>query len=131
MENNYNGSERREFARLDYVTPIMFKVCRKEVLDKLLAGYTSDVSQAGLLCNIKENVKLDDILWLSFDRATLNICEELDRRSLIYQNGIIGKVVRTDSQQDGTFNVGVQFIIREEKDLTHIYPKIKFVSNEP
>jgi len=129
-EINYNGSERREFSRLDYVTPIMFKVCRKEVLDKLLEGYTSDVSQAGLLCNIKENVKEDDILWLSFDRATLNICEELDRRSLIYQNGIIGKVVRIEPQQDGTFNVGVQFIIREEKNLSHIYPKIKFVKNE-
>ena len=131
MENNYNGLDRREFSRLDYVTPIMFKVCRKEVLDKLLAGYTSDVSQAGLLCNIKEDVKPDDILWLSFDRATLNICEELDRRSLIYQNGIIGKVARIEPQQDGTFNVGVQFIIREEKDFTHIYPKIKFVNNEP
>jgi len=131
MENNYNGSERREFARLDYVTPLMFKVCRKEVLDKLLEGYTSDVSQAGLLCNIKEDVKQDDILWLSFDRATLNICEELDRRSLIYQNGIISKVVRIEPQEDGTYNVGVQFIIREEKDLTHIYPKIKFVKNEP
>jgi hypothetical protein len=131
MEDNYNGPERREFVRLDYVTPLMFKICRKEILDKLLEGYTSDISQAGLLCNIKEKVKEDDILWLSFDRATLNICRELDRRSLIYQNGIIGKVVRIEPQQDGTNNVGVQFIVREEKNLTHIYPKIKFLKNEP
>lgn len=130
MENIYNGSERREFARLIYVTPLMFKVCKKEVLDKLLQGYTSDISEAGLLCNIRENVNNDDILWLSFDRATLNICEELDRRSLIYQNGIIGKVVRIEPQEDGTYNVGIQFVTREEKNITHIYPKIKFAKSE-
>ena len=36
----------------------------------LLQGYTVNVSQAGLLCNIKERVNLEDILWLSFIRAS-------------------------------------------------------------
>ena len=34
---------------------------------------------------------------------------------MIYQNGIIGKVVRTEVRPDGSCEVGVQFITREEK----------------
>jgi len=74
MEDNYNGPERREFVRLDCVTPLACKVCKKETIDTLLKGYTSNISPAGLLCDIKERVNKDDILWLSFDRSVLSIC---------------------------------------------------------
>jgi hypothetical protein len=96
----------------------------------LLQGYTSNISQAGLLCNIKDKVKKNDLLWLSFDKATLNICEDLDKKSLIYQNGIVGKVVRVEHKKDKTYNVGIQFITREEKNLTRIYPKIHFLKDK-
>ena len=72
----------------------------------------------------------DDILWLSFDRGTLNIFEEIESRSLIYQNGIIGKVVRIEQRNDDTYNVGVQFITREEKNSTNIYPKFHFIEQQ-
>ena len=123
----YTGPERRDFTRLDYKIPLAYKVCREDTINKLLQGYTADISQSGLLCNIKDRVNKDDILWLSFDRSTLNIFEELERRSLIYQNGIIAKVVRIEPRSDDTFNVGVQFITREEKNLTNIYPRFHFV----
>lgn len=127
MEDSYQGPERRQWVRLDYTTPLAYKVCRKETIAKLLQGYTADISQAGLLCNIKDIVNLDDILWLSFDRATLSICADLEKRTLIYQNGIIGKVVRRKHKDDGTCAVGVRFLTREEKNLTNIYPKIHFL----
>lgn len=130
MKNTYNGPERRQFVRLDYVSPLGFKVCKKKTVSKLLQGYTADISQAGLLCNIKEKVKKDDILWLSFNRAILSICGELEKRALIYQNGIIGKVVRVKPKNRGTYDVGIRFITREEKNLTHIYPKIYFLEKE-
>jgi len=130
MEKIYQGPERRKFIRLDYITPIAYKVCKKETVSKLLQGYTTDVSQAGLLCNLKDKVNRDDILWLSFDRDILSICENLEKRSLIYQSGIIGKVVRTEHKDDGTYNIGVQFITREEKNLTHIYTKVYFLEKE-
>jgi len=130
MTENYNGPERRKFFRLDYSTSLDYKVCKKETLSKLLQGYTSNVSEAGLFCNIKDKVNKDDILWLSFDRATLNICEDLEKRALIYQNGIIGKVVRIEPKDLGDYDVGIQFITREEKNLTHIYPKIHFLIKE-
>lgn len=129
MNQGYSGPERRQFVRLDHTTPLAYKVCKKETLSKLLKGYTSDVSQSGLLCNIKDKVSKNDILWLSFDRATLNICEEMEKRSLIYQNGVIGKVVRADHKSDGTYDVGVQFITREEKDSPHIFAAVKFTGN--
>ena len=127
MKNKYGGAERRSFVRLDYVAPFACKVCKKQTISKLLEGYTTDVSQGGLLCNIKDKVKKGDILWLSFDRSTLGICEGIDKRSLIYQNGIIGKVVRIEDKKNNSFDVGIQFITREEKNSTNIYPKIHFL----
>lgn len=127
MENIYKGTERRQFIRLDYVAPLAYKICKKQTISKLLRGYTSNISESGLLCKIKDKVKKDDILWLSFDKATLSICERLEKRGLIYQNGIIGKAVRIERKKDGTYKVGVKFITREEKNLTHIYPKIHFL----
>ncbi len=130
MDMEFKGPERRNFMRLDYKTLLAYKVCREETINKLLQGYTADISQSGLLCNIKDRVNQDDILWLSFDRSTLNIFEEIERRSLIYQNGIIGKVVRIEQRNDDTYNIGVQFITREEKNLTNIYPRFHFVEKK-
>jgi hypothetical protein len=127
MENIYNGPERRKFVRLDYVAPLACKVCKKETVSKLLEGYTANISQTGLLCNIKDKVKKDDLLWLSFDKDTLSICGEAEKRSLIYQNGVIGKVVRSQQKIDGTYDIGIRFLTREEKNLTYIYPKSYFV----
>jgi len=115
MAQAYGGPERREFIREDFVQPLAYKVCKKDTVSKLLQGYTANVSQAGLLCNIKEKVSPEDILWLSFDRDTLAICSEIEKRSLIYQNGIIGKVVWAKQAKDMTYNVGIHFITREEK----------------
>ena len=129
MDAIYTGSERREFLRLDYTAPLGLKVCKKQTISKLLEGYTADISPSGLLCNIKEKVRKNDILWLSFDRTTLDICSEIEKRVLIYQNGIIGKVVRIEVK-DESYNVGVQFITREETNATHIYPKVHFLLDE-
>jgi len=126
MDDSYIGPDRREFLRLEYAMPLAYKVCKQETISKLLEGYTVNISEAGLLCNIKDKVNLEDILWLSFDKGILIVCEEIESRSLIYQNGVIGKVVRIQENKNGTFAVGVKFLIREEKNLTNIYPRIHF-----
>ena len=82
MENDYSGQDRREFLRLDYVTPLAYKVCREETIRKILEGYTSNLSESGALCRINNPVNKDDILWLSFDRSTLNIFEDIEKRTL-------------------------------------------------
>ncbi len=126
----YEGPERRESVRQDYKSPLAYKVCKEETINKLLQGYTSDISQSGLLCNIKDKVSEDDILWLSFDRSTLNIFEEIEKRIMIYQNGIIARVVRIEPSNDESYDVGVKFITREEKNLTNIYPRFHFVEEQ-
>lgn len=129
MKNNYEGQERRQFVRLDYITPLNYKVCKKETVSKLLEGYTADISETGLLCNIKTKVNKDDILWLCFDRGILSICESIEKKVLIYQNGVIAKVVRIEHKHDDSYDIGVYFITREEKNPDYIYPKIHFLGD--
>jgi hypothetical protein len=122
--------EQRRFVRINYTTPLAYKVCKRRTIHNLLNGYVANISQAGLLCNIRDKVRVKDILWLSFDRATLSICEGVEKRSLIYQNGIIGKVVRVERKNNQSYAVGIQFLTREEKNLSHIYPKIYFLKKK-
>jgi len=127
MEKNYSGPERRQYPRLDIVTPLAYKICSKDTVTKLFQGYTSDISQSGLCCKLKNNVSKDDIVWLSFDRAVLSVCTEIEKKVFIYQNGIIGKVSRVEPLEDESFEVGVQFILREEKNFSNIYPDTHFL----
>ncbi|MDD2927276.1 MAG: PilZ domain-containing protein [Candidatus Omnitrophica bacterium] len=117
MENIPGPEERRESARFDYATPLAYKVCKKETLSKLLTGYTSNISTAGLLCNFRETVNPEDVLWLSFDRGVLSVCAELEKRVFIYQNGIIGKVVRVEPKGYDNYDVGIKFLTREEQNF--------------
>ena len=119
MDIPQDNSERRLFSRIDFAAPLAYKVCNKDTLSKILQGYTSNISEAGMLCNIREAVNTDDILWLSFDRGILGMCEELEKRALIYQNGVIGKVVRIESKGYDNFDVGIKFITREEKSWSN------------
>jgi len=128
-KNKYSGPERRKFMRLDFTAPLAYKICKKQTVSKILEGYTSNISTAGVLCNIKDKVKKNDVIWLSFDRNTLNMCESIESRSFIYQNGVFGKVARIETRKNKSFDVGVQFITREEKNLDYIYPKVHFLKN--
>jgi len=121
MKSDYTGEERREFERVKFDVPLQYKVCRKETISKLLEGYTSNISQAGLLCILKGKVRVNNILWLSFDRGLLKFCSDLEKRCFIYQQGIVGKVVRVIPTGDGNFEVGIKFITREEKDSNGHY----------
>lgn len=125
----YSGIDRRKFVRLDYSAPLAYKVCNKDTVTKLLDGYTSNLSQTGIHCLIKNKVENDDILWLSFDRSVLDICQEIEKDCLIYQGGIIGKVVRVEHNPDGAYGVGLQFITRQEKNQSHIYAKVYFLEH--
>ena len=120
--NDYEGMERRQAERVDYVVPLSYKVCKEETISKLLEGYTSNVSPQGLLCNIKDRVNPDSVLWLMFDRDTLDFCSRLEKSSLVYQKGILGKVIRVQDGRNGTYDVGIRFITREEKDIRHWKP---------
>ena len=130
MDNNYIQDERRKFVRSGYSVPLGFKICNKETISKLCVGYSVDISQSGISCNIREKVSPDDILWLSFDRETLDFCRDLEKRVLIYQNGVIGNVTRVESEEVGSYNIGIKFVTREEKNLGNIYPQTYFFEKD-
>ena len=48
MKKKYQGIDRRKFVRLDYVSPLVYKICKKENIDKLLKGNTSNISESGM-----------------------------------------------------------------------------------
>ena len=127
MIKKFSGKERRQFIRFDFVTPLAFKVCKKKTITQLLNGYTSNVSRGGLRCSVKEQVPKNSVLWLSFDRSLLDVCRNIESKCLIYQNGVFGKVIWAKKRINNTYDVGIRFITREEKNLTHIYPKIYFM----
>jgi uncharacterized protein (DUF927 family) len=123
----FSGPERRQFVRLDYAAPLAYKVCKKATISNILQGYTVNVSQSGALCKINDKVKKNDLLWISFDRSALDICKDIESNVAIYQNGIIGKVMRIERNDDKAYNVGIRFITREEKNLSNIFPKVHFL----
>lgn len=119
-ENKHTGEElsaheRRSVVRITCQTPLTFKVCKEETITKIMAGYTQDISPDGLRCNISENVPIGCVLWLRLDKDALTLCEEIEKRSVILQQGILGKVVWVEKQNDGNYDIGLQFITREEK----------------
>jgi len=130
MENNFSGPERRQFPRFEHATPLAYKVCNKDTVSKLLEGYTANVSQSGLSCKIQNKVNKDDIMWLSFDRAVLSVCAEIEKRVFIYQNGVIAKVARVEPLDDNSYDVGVHFILREEKNISYVYPSVHFIEKK-
>jgi len=125
--HNYTGPERRRIERFEWAAPLAYKICKKETVSRLLDGYTVDVSSNGLRCTVKDKVNTSDILWLSFDRGQLATYQEIEKNTLIYQNGVIGQIVWVDRKDDDTYDVGIQFITRQEKNFTHIYPKVHFL----
>lgn len=120
----YKGKEKRQFIRLSYKTPLRYKVCKKDTIKKIMFGYTQNVSQSGLFCNIKEHVPLNSVLWLVLDMGALNICSEVERRSVILQHGILGRVVREHHKRDGSFDVGVRFLTRQTQADKDLFQKV-------
>ncbi|MFC1593760.1 PilZ domain-containing protein [Candidatus Omnitrophota bacterium] len=116
--------ERREFIRLSYNRPIMYKVCKTSTISKLMKGYTHNISSAGLKCNLQERVPKNCILWLQLDHGALTLCEEIEKRSVIIQHGVLGKVV-WEKKEDNGYDIGICFLTREEKRLPNIFEQFK------
>ncbi len=113
------NTERRSVVRVTCQTPLTFKVCKEETVSIILQGYTHDISRDGLRCTIAEKVPLGCTLWLKLDTDALILCEEVEKRAVILQHGILGKVIWIEKQDDGNYDIGLQFIVREEKNHVH------------
>ena len=130
-------AEKREFFRLNFKTPIQFKSYESKELRnsaKLagpMEGSTRNISQNGVLFQTEDNPpQLSSIVWMSLDMRTLKICQEIEQKAIIFNNGVLGKVVRVeeDTNNRNTYDVGVCFLRKEQqasREVQDILSKIR------
>jgi len=119
--------ERREFFRLNFSTPLKFKSYSPASGNGTAAGEGSDqkgvsenISAAGILFHTNTNPpQLSSILWMHLDIRTLKICQEIENRALILKDGLLGRVVRVE-ENNNTFDVGVCFITKDQKNSREV-----------
>lgn len=86
-------------------------------------GSTRNISQSGILFQTENRPpQLSSILWMSLDMRTLKICQEIEAKALIFNNGVLGKVVRVeeDTDNNNTYDVGVCFLRKDQKDTNEV-----------
>ena len=129
MAKNDRIVEKREFFRLDFSAPLKFKSYEPEQPQS--EATTKNISQSGVLFQTKTNPPaISSILWMDLDIRTLKICREIETRALVFNNGILGKVVRLEEnpRSGDAYDVGVCFLTREDqtsKDVQAILNSIK------
>lgn len=131
--------ERRDFFRLKFTNPVQFKAYserggahRPEGQAQIAeTGASRDISSAGILFHtINRPPELSSILWLSLDYRMLKICQEIDHRALILNEGLLGRVVRVEEDPDDTsaYDVGVCFLTKDQKDSRAVQKVIADIS---
>ncbi len=122
--------ERREFFRINFSSPMHFKSYTADrsksakVVDETSArAISQNISQSGILFQTDNNPpQLSSILWMNLDIRTLSICKEIEKRALILNNGVLGRVVRVEEDSDNSnrYDVGVCFLTEEQKNTQEV-----------
>ncbi len=110
--------EKREFFRLDFTAGLEFKSYQpEEGLES--KAMVQNVSQSGVLFSTQSSPPaISSILWMNMDIRTLKICQEIENRALIFNKGLLGKVVRVeeDARTGKSYDVGVCFLTRDQQN---------------
>lgn len=108
------GQDRREYFRLDFRHPVKFKMLEGAAEGPVRLGTTANVSETGVLFSSSVLPKIASILWMDMDLRTLQICKEIEKRAVVYQKGLLGRVVRLEQDpSNDTYNVGVCFVTQD------------------
>lgn len=124
---NPGTQNRREFFRLKFSAPVRFKSYPKTSQE---SGVSQNISQSGILFQTPKNPpQLSSLLWMNLDLRTLKICQEIENRALILNNGVVGKVVRVEEGQRN-YDVGVCFLTQEQRDTSEVQKLITELSKK-
>ena len=118
----YTDRERREFFRLNYTQPLQYKISDSKNAAAASAS-AKNISQTGILFRTEDSPpQISSLLWLNVDIRTLKICQEIESKALIFNNGVLGKVVRVeeDTKHGNTYDVGVCFLRKDQKDSREV-----------
>lgn len=111
----FSERERREFFRLNYSQPLQYRTAQTGSAEA--AGSSRNISQTGILFRTENRPpEISSLLWLNLDMRTLKICQEIEGKALVFNNGLIGKVVRVeeDTENNSGFDIGVCFLRKDE-----------------
>ncbi|MFH1878660.1 MAG: PilZ domain-containing protein [Candidatus Omnitrophota bacterium] len=115
-----NGDDKREFLRVDYETPLNFKILKESKLNTKTDITSRNISASGLLFRTPNEASipaLSSIVWIELDSHMMSVCEEIESDLVIYKNGIFGRVVRIAEGEPGkSYDIGVCFL--RKKDMT-------------
>ena len=121
-----NFQDRREYFRINFKTPIEFRsyaTPSNAGPAKLAKGSSQNISQTGILFKTSDMPpKLSSIVWMNLDIRTLSICQEIEKKALILNKGLVGKVVRVeeDMQDTSAYDIGVCFLTQDQKDSREV-----------
>lgn len=119
MGDNYKGAEKREFFRYRHEKPLSYNVISssddKNIVSKLIVAVSQNLSASGILFTTNFLPNISSLLVLDLDYRTTQICREIEDRALIINNRLLGKVVRIEDNDNGTYSVGVAFVKKSEK----------------
>ena len=134
-----SGQERREFFRINFSAPLNFKSytgdrsSKPRLADSSASGLSKNISQSGILFQTENNPpQLSSILWMNLDFRTLSICKEIEKRALIFNNGVLGRVVRVEenTSDSNRYDVGVCFLTQEQKNSQEVEQILAEISKE-
>ena len=69
--------------------------------------------------------RLSSIIILDVDYRTTMLCEEIEERALILNNKLLGKVVRIEDNDNGSYDVGVAFVKKSDTLPSDIFTLVK------
>jgi c-di-GMP-binding flagellar brake protein YcgR len=128
-QNDSVFQNRREFFRIKFNSPVSFKSYAVSQADREKAAAeetkatTQNISQSGILFQTEQAPpQLSSILWMNMDIRTLKICQEIESRALVFNNGLLGRVVRVeeDTKNNTAYDVGVCFLTQDQKNSREV-----------
>ena len=120
MSSEYLGRERREFFRYRHEEGVKYQTLGKEagrvdIGTDFINAISKDLSASGILFTSKYIPDISSVLVMDLDYRTSRVCQEIEERALIVNNKLVGKVVRIEENNDGSYDVGVAFVKKSDK----------------
>ena len=140
--NLQGRQERRDFFRIKFNVPVNFRsysgVRSNTAKIAGSAGLSAravsqNISQSGILFQIENNPpQLSSLVWMDLDLRTLSICKEIEKRALIFNHGVLGRVVRVEEDTNNTsrYDIGVCFLTQDQKNSREVEQILAEISEQ-
>ena len=123
-------AEKRDFFRIAFNTPLEYKTysvdkssnTASQTRTTTVQAQSRNISQSGILFQTTKNPpQLSSFVWMNLDIRTLRICQEIEKKALVYNNGLLGKVVRVEEDDaNNSYDIGVCFLTVDQKDSQEV-----------